>query len=80
MIREQLLEADKKGKIEIKGAKPLDTFYLITGKDYILLKKTEDKAPKKEIESICMDIQNQFKDHGIKKADINKAIKWSRKK
>lgn len=80
MLKEKLLEANKRGALEITGVQPLDKFYLITGKDYILLKKIKDTSPQERFEKLAAEVQVKFRSAGIKKSDIAKAVKWARKK
>jgi len=80
MIKEKLLEANKKGELEITGVRPLDRFYLITGKDYMLLKKIKEPTPIERFEKLTGEIQAKFNESGIRKAEISRAIKWARKK
>jgi len=80
MSRYRLIEADKKGELRIPSIRPLDQFYLFTGKDYILLKKMETPTPLANFQKLSLEIQEQFKTKGLKKTEINKAIKWARKK
>jgi hypothetical protein len=76
----KFLKADKKGKVEITGVKPLDEFYLLTGKDYLLLKKIKEPTPLERFEKLAVEVQNRFKEEKIKKSEIAKAIKWARRK
>lgn len=80
MVKEKLLEANKKGELEITGVRPLDKFYLITGKDYLLLKKVKEASPLERFEKLATEIQNKFKEANIKKSTVTKAIKWAQKK
>lgn len=80
MLKEKLLEANKKGEIEISGVRPLDKYYLITGKDYLLLKRLSEPSPSERFDKLVAETQQKFKEAGIKKSDLAKAIKWARKK
>ncbi|OGB88904.1 hypothetical protein A2625_00290 [candidate division WOR-1 bacterium RIFCSPHIGHO2_01_FULL_53_15] len=80
MPKEKLLEANKKGELEISGVRPLDKYYLITGRDYILLKRLSESSPAVRFEKLVAETQQKFKQAGIKKSDIARAIKWARKK
>jgi hypothetical protein len=80
MLKEKLLAANKRGELEISGVRPLDKFYLITGKDYILLKKMKEPPPLERFEKAAAEVQLKFKEAGIKKSDIARAVKWARKK
>lgn len=80
MAKNKVIEVNKLGAIEISGIRPLDKYYLITGKDYLLLKKIQPPAPIEQLEGIAMEIQTHFKNTGIKKSDVTKAVKWARKK
>jgi len=80
VLKEKLLEANKKGELELTGVRPLDKYYLITGKDYILLKKVKEPVPLERFEKLAAEIQLKFKEAGIRKSEITKAIKWARKK
>lgn len=80
MLKEQLLKANKKGEIEISGVRPLDKYYLITGRDYILLKRMSEPIPIERFEKLIAETEQKFKAAGVKKSDIAKAIKWARKK
>ena len=80
MVKTKLIEANKKGDIEITGVRPLDKYYLITGKDYILLKKVGEPSPLEQFDKLATEIQAKFKETGVKKSDIAKAIKWARRK
>ena len=79
-MAKRFLEANKRGKIEITGFRPLDKFYLLNGKDYLLLKKVEEPALAKRFDKLTEEIETKFKTEYIKKSDIQKAIKWSRSK
>jgi hypothetical protein len=80
MTSTKLLKADKKGKVRITGVKPLDEFYLLTGADYLLLKRIKEPSPLERFEKLAAEIQAKFKEEGIGKSEIIKAIKWARKK
>lgn len=80
MLKEKLLEANKRGELEITGVRPLDKFYLITGRDYILLKKVQEPSSLERFEKLAAEVQLKFKEAGIKKSEITRAIKWARKK
>lgn len=79
-MAKKFLEANKRGRIEISGVRPLDKFYLLTGKDYFLLKKVEDSSLEKRYDKLATEIENKFKINKIKVSDISKAIKWARSK
>lgn len=80
IMKTKLLKADKNGKVSISGVKPLDEFYVLTGEDYLLLKKINEPSPLGRFEKLAEEIQAKFKEEKIKKTDIAKAIKWARKK
>ena len=80
MLKEEVLEVDKRGWLEIPGFRPLDKFYLVKGKDYVLLKKLEEVSSLERFDELAKQIQSKFKEEGIKKSDIEKSIKWARKK
>ena len=76
----KFVEADKKGYLEINNVTPLGKYYLITGNDFILLKKLQKPSSLDQFDKLSAEVQEQFKELGIKKSDITRAIKWARQK
>lgn len=76
----KLLKADKQGKVKITGVRPLDEFYLLTGEDYLLLKRINETTSLENFEKLAAETQAKFKAQKINKADVSKAVKWARKK
>lgn len=79
-MKDKLIESDRKGMIAIKGVPPSGQYFLMMGKDYILLKKVTEPTPTEKLEKTVAEIEKRFNQLGIKKTDIAKAIKWARKK
>lgn len=80
MTRQRLLEANEKGELEITGINPQARFYLVTGKDYLLLKEVEESSALDRFDKISAEIRLRFKESGVKRADIQKAVRWARKR
>ncbi len=80
MSKAKFLEASRNGGIKIEGLRPQEKYYLIKGKDYVLLKKMSEPSAMDDFMKIASEIQKQFKEKNITKTTISKAIKWARKK
>jgi hypothetical protein len=76
----KFIEANKRGQLEINNVKPLGKYYLITGKDFILIKNLEKPSAADQFDELTGDIQRQFKKLNINRHDIARAVKWARKK
>ncbi len=74
MPKEKVLKANKKGELEISGVKPLDKYYLITGNDFLLLKKLNKPSFEDRFDKLIKETQKEFKKKKITKKDVATAI------
>jgi hypothetical protein len=83
----KIIEVQEKGGFKIPKTvleqlpfKPMGKFLILQGKDYVMFKKVNEPPLSERFEKLAEAVQRKFKEAGIKKSDIAKAIKWARKK
>lgn len=55
-------------------------FFILQGDNFITIKKVDQPKPKEKFKSLALEIQKEVKSLKIKRAIVDEAISWARKK
>lgn len=83
----ELVKMSPKGQLvvpqeirEIEGFTAGDRFVPFSVKGGILFKKVNIPNVEAEFEKLAKEIEKKFKKNKVEKKDVNKAVKWARRK